>query len=113
MNHVRLIAIAAGERRFGPVDGVHAMEQRHGALEATDAAEGLGRQTDFVTEQADEAARAELAPPTFVPVMISDETGVARPPAIEIELAGALVRVSPGVDPGLLAHVLRTLKGLR
>ncbi len=62
---------------------------------------------------ADEAARAELAPPTFVPVMISDETGVARPPAIEIELAGALVRVSPGVDPGLLTHVLRTLKGLR
>ena len=53
-----MIAIAAGERRFGPVDGLRAMEQRHGALEATDAAEGLGRQTDFVAEQADEAARA-------------------------------------------------------
>ena len=32
--------------------------------------------------------------------------------AIEIEVAGARVRVSSGVDPALLADVLRTLKAL-
>jgi hypothetical protein len=35
------------------------MEQCDGALEATDAAEGFGYQADFVSEQADEAARAK------------------------------------------------------
>src|SRR5260370_643750 len=56
---LRSIAVAASERRVGPVDGVCAMKQCHGALEATNAAEGFGRQTDFVAEQADEAARTE------------------------------------------------------
>jgi transposase len=48
----------------------------------------------------------------FVPVVVSEEPPVAGGPAIEIELAGARVRVSPGVDPALLAAVLRTLKAL-
>ena len=56
-----------------------------------------------------EARRGEAA---FVPV-------VAEPPAatvaaaeagIEVVLAGAVVRVSPGVDPGLLSVVLRAVR---
>ncbi len=52
------------------------------------------------------------APLGFVPVVVTEEAAVARPSGIEIEVAGALVRVSPGVDAALLADVLRTLKGL-
>jgi|SRR3954453_12172297 transposase len=56
-----------------------------------------------------EASRGEAA---FVPI-------VAEPPAaavaaseagIEVVLAGAVVRVSPGVDPALLSAVLRALR---
>jgi transposase len=64
-------------------------------------------------QTADEAARAGSAPLGFVPVVVPEETAVARTSGIEIEVAGALVRVSPGVDPALLAEVLRTLKELR
>jgi transposase len=51
-------------------------------------------------------------PPEFVPI-------VAEPPAaepassgaaIEVAVAGAVVRVSPGVDPALLSAVLRALR---
>ncbi len=51
-----------------------------------------------------EASRYEAA---FVPI-------VAEPPAadalVEVALAGAVVRVSPGVDPALLAAVLRAVR---
>ena len=50
------------------------------------------------------ASRGEAA---FVPI-------VAEPPAagasVEVALAGAVVRVSPGVDPALLAAVLRAVR---
>jgi transposase len=52
-----------------------------------------------------------MAPLDFVPVVITDQAS-ARAGAIEIEVAGARVRVSSGVDPALLADVLRTLKAL-
>ena len=51
-------------------------------------------------------------PPEFVPI-------VAEPPAaepassgaaIEVALAGAVVRVSPGVDPALLTAALRAVR---
>ena len=58
---------------------------------------------------ADEAATA--APLDFVPVVITDQAS-ARAGAIEIEAVGVRVRVLPGVDRGLLADVLRTLKAL-
>ena len=56
-----------------------------------------------------EASRGEAA---FVPI-------VAEPPAaeeaasealVEVALAGAVVRVSPGVDPALLSAVLRAVR---
>jgi transposase len=52
------------------------------------------------------------APPGFVPVVVTEEPVADRTSAIEIRLSGARVRVSPGVDPALLADVLRTLKAL-
>ena len=62
---------------------------------------------------ADEAARAVSTPLDFAPVVVTEEAAAAPAGAIEIEVVGALVRVSPGVDPALLADVLRTLKELR
>jgi transposase len=64
-------------------------------------------------ETADEATAAVgSAPLDFVPVVVTEDPVVARASAIEIELSGARVRVSPGVDPALLADVLRALKAL-
>lgn len=60
-----------------------------------------------------EAAAADAAPPPgFVPVVVMEEPAAVSALAIEIEMAGARVRISPGVDPALLADVLRTLKAL-
>jgi transposase len=64
-------------------------------------------------ETADEATAAVgSAPLDFVPVVVTDEPDVRRRSGIEIELSGARVRVSAGVDPALLADVLRALKAL-
>jgi transposase len=60
---------------------------------------------------ADEATTAGTAPLDFVPVVVTDQAS-ARAGAIEIEAVGVRVRVLPGVDRGLLADVLRTLKAL-
>ena len=64
-----------------------------------------------------EGGAAGAAPPRlpgFVPVVVTEESAVVpAAPAIEIELSGARVRLSPGVDPALLANnVLRALKEL-
>ena len=61
---------------------------------------------------ADEAADAGAVPLGFVPVVVTEEAAVAHGFGIVIELAGARVRVSAGVNRALLADVLRTLKGL-
>ena len=63
-------------------------------------------------ETANEAAEAgRPAPLDFVPVVIREQAS-ARAGSIEIEAVGVRVRVLPGVDRGLLADVLRTLKAL-
>ena len=63
-------------------------------------------------ETANEAAEAgRPAPLDFVPVVITEQAS-ARAGSIEIESVGVRVRVLPGVDRGLLADVLRTLKAL-
>jgi transposase len=64
-------------------------------------------------EMADEATAAVgSAPLDFVPVVVTDEPDVRRRSGIEIELSGARVLVPAGVDPALLADVLRALKAL-
>jgi transposase len=58
-----------------------------------------------VRETADDATVGS-APLDFVPVVVTDEPEVRRGSGIEIELSGARVRVSPGVDAALLEKVL-------
>lgn len=57
-----------------------------------------------------EARRGEAA---FVPVVAEAPAAAvaAAEAGIEVVLAGAVVRVSPGVDPGLLSAVLRAVRG--
>jgi transposase len=57
-----------------------------------------------------EASRGEAA---FVPIVaepLAAEVAGAKA-IIEVVLAGAVVRVSPGVDPALLTAVLRAVRG--
>jgi transposase len=56
-----------------------------------------------------EANRGEAA---FVPILAeaSSAAVAAAETGIEVVLAGALVRVSPGVDPALLSAVLRAVR---
>ena len=48
----------------------------------------------------------------FVPILAEPPAaaGAAAGPGLEVVLAGAVVRVSPGVDPGLLSAVLRAVR---
>ena len=65
-----------------------------------------------------ERAEVGLPGPAFVPIVagsiLSAEASLAQPatptPAIEVEIAGAVVRVSPGLDGGLLTVVLRAVR---
>jgi hypothetical protein len=52
---------------------------------------------------------AGIPPPAFVPVVAESRPGCA-PPAIEIEIGGAILRVGPGVELAFLGEVLRLLK---
>jgi transposase len=61
---------------------------------------------------AEEGTRAGAGPLDFVPVVMTEGAAVAGRSGIEVEVAGVLVRVPPGVDQALLADVLRTLKAL-
>jgi len=56
------------------------------------------------------AGRGEVA---FVPILAEPPAaaGAASGPGLEVVLAGAVVRISPGVDPGLLSAVLRAVRG--
>jgi transposase len=49
----------------------------------------------------------------FVPILAEPPLAAraAVGPGLEVVLAGAVVRVSPGVDPGLLSTVLRAVRG--
>jgi transposase len=62
---------------------------------------------------------ASLPVPDFVPILAGPAVSAAAPapaqdaalvPAIEVEMAGAVVRVRPGMDAGLLASVLRAVR---
>ena len=57
-----------------------------------------------------EASRGEAA---FVPIVAEPLAAavVASEAIIEVVLGGAVVRVSPGVDPALLTAVLRAVRG--
>ena len=57
-------------------------------------------------------ANAALTVPEFVPVVAEDHVAVA-PAAVEIEIAGAVLRVAPGVDLAFLGRLIRVLKMTR
>ncbi len=59
VDEVGLVVVAAVEGDLGPVHTGFAVDTFEDALEAADTAEGLGRQTDLVAKQLDEAALAE------------------------------------------------------
>lgn len=49
--------------------------------------------------------------PSFVPIMAEAAPAAnATPTAIEVEVAGAIVRISPGTDETLLTTVLRAVR---
>lgn len=50
------------------------------------------------------------AKPTLPPAVPTPEPTPVSPPAIEVEVAGALVRVLPGMDTALLTSVLRAVR---
>lgn len=51
-------------------------------------------------------------PPEFVPVSLVAVSDRVGSPAVEITVAGAVVRAVPGVDLGLLSDVLRVVRSL-
>jgi hypothetical protein len=59
---------------------------------------------------------ASLADPGFVPLLVEPALPLAAPapaptsPATEVEVAGAVVRVRPGMDAALLTSVLRAVR---
>jgi transposase len=66
--------------------------------------------SDCATKPSDPA----LSPfPTFVPIVAETEAAQAAPfvpTSIEVELAGAVVRVAPGMDGDMLTTVLRAVR---
>ena len=66
-----------------------------------------------------DGAVANLPVPDFVPILAEPAVSPAAPapvpdaalvPAIEVEMAGAVVRVRPGMDGALLTSVLRAVR---
>jgi transposase len=64
-----------------------------------------------------EMRRAAVASPGFVPIVQGAPVPAPEPalpppssPSIEVTLAGAVLRVAPGTDGGLLATVLRAVR---
>ncbi len=51
-----------------------------------------------------------LAEPAVSPAALAPAPEVACGPALEVEIAGAVVRVRPGMDAGLLTAVLRAVR---
>jgi transposase len=58
------------------------------------------------------SADSALAMPAFVPLVSEDSTAVGAA-AVEIEIAGAVLRVAPNVDLAFLGKIIRVLKTAR
>ena len=55
-------------------------------------------------------AEPTLLPAAPAPAPVSSLSAPTAPPAIEVEVAGAVVRVRPGMDAALLTSVLRAVR---
>ena len=113
------IFTGAGRRRTWPAEvkaGIVA--ESYGAGETVSAVarrHGLTVQQLFAWRRAARRARdmAEAAGVSFVPVVSGDAPLPRAGAVIEIELAGAVVRVPPGAEPGMVRVVLRALRSGR
>jgi transposase len=116
------IFTGAGRRRAWPAEVKARIVAESLALGATACGvarrHGLSPQQLFAWRRAarHRAAGAEEALPSFVPVLLEPTPGGASPPspareaAVEIEVAGAVVRVRRGADARTLAAVLRAVR---
>ena len=58
-----------------------------------------------------EMRRAPVAAPDFVPIVAAAPGAEAMPlPPIEIELAGAVLRIAPGTEAAMLTKLLRAVR---
>src|SRR3954451_18708813 len=114
------IFTGAGRRRTWPAEVKARIVAESLALGATACGvarrHGLSPQQPFAWRRAarHRAAGAEEALPSFGPVLLEPTPEAARParevPAIEIEVAGAVVRVGRGADARTLAALLRAVR---
>ena len=118
---------ASGRRRWSAADKARVVADSLapgvGASEAARCWRVGRRQVYAWRREAQAGLLPRLAEPAFVPIVaepallaaaLPAEPAVAPAsacvPAIEIEMAGAVVRVPPGLDDGLLAAVLRAVR---
>ncbi len=78
---------------------------------------GLGRRRRWSAESKAQVGVVVPSGPDFVPIHAEPALPPAAPapapvspPAIEVEVAGAVVRVLPGMDAALLTSVLRAVR---
>ena len=113
------IFTGAGHRRTFPVElKARIVAESHGAGETVSAVarrHGLTVQQLFAWRRAARraCASAETAGVSFVPVMSGSPAPPGSGAVIEIELSGAVIRVRPGAQPGMLRAVLRVLRSAR
>lgn len=86
---------------YGPGETVSAVARRH----------GLTVQQLFAWRRA--GVSSETAGVSFVPLVSGSSALPGSGAVIEIELSGAVVRVRPGAEPGMLRAVLRVLGSRR
>jgi transposase len=114
------VITGSGRRRWSEADKARIVEETlaPGAVVSEVARRhGLSPQQVFTwRRQARRWAATSGDRVTFAPVVVDTSRPAARAPTtearIEIALAGAVIRVPPGVDRGTLATVLQALKSL-
>jgi len=126
---------AGGRRRWSALDKARVVaDSLAPGVGASEAARRwhVGRRQVYAWRREAQAGLLPLPPelpgacppePAFVPI-VAEPASLAAPlpaqpavapasafvPVIEVEIAGAVVRVSPGMDDGLLAAVLRAVR---
>ena len=114
------IFTGAGRRRTWPAEAKARIVAESHAPGATACGvarrHGLSPQQLFAWRRAARHRVAGEALPSFVPVLLEPTPATASPPtpareaAVEIEVAGAVVRVRRGADARTLAMVLRAVR---
>jgi transposase len=120
VRRLEVITGAGGRRRWSADEKTRILEEAMapGAVVSEVARRnGLSPQHLF-TWRRQAKREADNHPLAFTPVVVAPDTPQPTPPAsreavIEVAVAGAVIRVPPGVDEATLALVLQTLKSLR